>query len=138
MRKQQYDWCLKENMKLLDANIVLRYLLNDNLELSSQAEEIISSNRVTLLMEVIAEIVYVLSSVYKVPNKEIAETVIELGQVENVLFQDEQIAVVALNSFASLKLDFIDCVLYAHQLVNGSEVYSFDKKLMKVIEGYQA
>ncbi len=47
-------------MKITDANIILRYLLNDNEELSDKAAIIIENNEVFLPNEVIAEIVYVL------------------------------------------------------------------------------
>ena len=47
-------------MKIADANIILRYLLNDHEELSDKATIIIENNEVLLHNEVIAEIVYVL------------------------------------------------------------------------------
>lgn len=46
-------------MKIVDANIILRYLLNDHEELSDKATMIIEENEVLLPNEVIAEIVYV-------------------------------------------------------------------------------
>ena len=45
-------------MKIVDANIVLRYLLNDSDNLSEKAAEILENNMVFLPNEVIAEIVY--------------------------------------------------------------------------------
>jgi len=53
-------------MIIVDANIVLRYLLNDTENLSEKAADILENNNVFLLNEVIAEIVYVLEKVYKV------------------------------------------------------------------------
>ena len=52
-------------MKIVDANIVLRYLLNDSDDLSGQAAEILENNMIFLPNEVIAEIVYVLEKVYQ-------------------------------------------------------------------------
>ncbi len=40
------------NMKIIDANIILRYLLNDHDELSGKAATIIEDNKVLLLREV--------------------------------------------------------------------------------------
>ncbi|TZE80838.1 type II toxin-antitoxin system VapC family toxin, partial [Calorimonas adulescens] len=47
-------------MQIVDANIVLRYLLNDTEVLSEKAAQILENNEVFVPNEVIAEIVYVL------------------------------------------------------------------------------
>lgn len=47
-------------MSLVDANVVLRYLLDDHEELSARAAEILENHSVTLPMEVGCEVVYVL------------------------------------------------------------------------------
>lgn len=67
-------------MKIVDANIILRYLLNDTEELAMKATDIIENNKVLAPNEVIAEIVYVLEKVYKVKNDELSETLTELFQ----------------------------------------------------------
>ncbi|ABP65738.1 hypothetical protein Csac_0084 [Caldicellulosiruptor saccharolyticus DSM 8903] len=62
----------KKILKLIDANVILRFLLNDIAELNQIAKEIIKNNEVLILNEVVAEIVYVLEKVYKVERKDIA------------------------------------------------------------------
>lgn len=52
-----------KNMKLVDANVILRYLLNDHQEMSQQAKAVIDSGAYTK-PEIIAEVVYVLKGVY--------------------------------------------------------------------------
>jgi predicted nucleic acid-binding protein len=49
-------------MSLVDANVVLRYLLDDHVELSAKAQEILEQQVVTLPMEVACEVVYVLQT----------------------------------------------------------------------------
>jgi predicted nucleic-acid-binding protein len=46
-------------MKIVDANIVLRYLLNDADDFSEKASELLENNEVFIPNEVITEIVYV-------------------------------------------------------------------------------
>lgn len=53
-------------MNIVDANIILRYLLNDIDDLADKAANIVENNLVFSPNEVIAEIVYVLEKVYKV------------------------------------------------------------------------
>ena len=66
-------------MTLPDTNVVLRYLLNDEPELSSKArlywEGVIDgSTRASLTEGVLMECVYVLQRFYKVPRDAIAAT----------------------------------------------------------------
>ncbi len=49
---------------MFDTNMILRYLLNDNPEMSQRAEEYINAGDVSVTIEVIAEVVYVLKGVY--------------------------------------------------------------------------
>lgn len=51
--------------KLIDANVILRYLLGDHPQMSEEARQIINEGAYTL-PEVIAEVVYVLKGVYKI------------------------------------------------------------------------
>ncbi len=53
-------------MSLIDANVVLRYLLDDHAELSVRAAEILEQHTVTLPIEVACEVVYVLQKVYAI------------------------------------------------------------------------
>ncbi|GAB3806962.1 PIN domain-containing protein [Virgibacillus kimchii] len=50
-------------MKIIDANVLLRYLLNDVEELTERAVELIENNNVYISNEVIAKVVYVLQKV---------------------------------------------------------------------------
>lgn len=65
-------------MTIIDANVILRYLLNDHNELSSKATIMIETNEVLLPNEVIAEVVYVLQKVYLINNQEISHTLLAL------------------------------------------------------------
>ncbi len=65
-------------MEIVDANIVLRYLLGDNPEMQNNACQVIDNQIVLLLDEVMAEIVYVLEKVYQVNRQDISNTLIRL------------------------------------------------------------
>ncbi|MGG2951917.1 MULTISPECIES: PIN domain-containing protein [Geobacillus] len=121
-------------MKIIDANIILRYLLNDHDDLSAKAATIIENNKVLLLKEVVVEVVYVLEKVYNVTNAEISDTLLELFKYDNIDVDDIEILEEALILFGRRRLDFVDALLYAYHKVKGYEVYTFDKKLNKVLE----
>ncbi len=67
-----------KNIKLIDANVILRYLLDDSEELSGKAKNLIDraiSLEVEILVKeiVLAEVVYVLEKFYRVDRKKITD-----------------------------------------------------------------
>jgi len=124
----------KKNMKIIDANVVLRYLLNDVAEMVEKAAELIENNEVYIPNEVIAEIVYVLQKVYKVDNGEISSALHRMIEEELVHVDDKMTIIVALGLFAEQKLDFVDTLLYAYYKIGDHEVFTFDRKLNKLLK----
>lgn len=121
-------------MQILDTNMVLRYLLNDNREMADEAERVIKEGSVLLTIEVIAEVVYVLKGVYSIERGQIASCLLEFLSEVNIL--EEQVVRLGLETYAEHGLDFVDCILYAYNRVKGYEVKTFDKKLLRLIDGY--
>ena len=117
--------------KLIDANVILRYLLEDHPQLSPEAKEVIESGASTL-PEVLAEVVYVLKGVYKIDRKEISRTLIDF--MDEVTVENQDIMIEAFSLFSETSLDFVDCILIAYHRTDGIEVVSFDKKLNKKLQ----
>ena len=63
--------------------------------------------------EVIAEVIYVLKSVYKIERKEIATAVLEL--LKEIDIEHKKTIVEAVKIFAETNLDFVDCILVAYK-----------------------
>lgn len=121
-------------MKIVDANIVLRYLLNDSDDLSGQAAEILENNMIFLPNEVIAEIVYVLEKVYQVKKSSISSTLLELFEYGNIVVNEFGIISESLRVYAEKNLDFVDTLLYAYHKLGKYEIYTFDKKLNNLLK----
>lgn len=121
-------------MKIADANIILRYLLDDSEELSGRAATIINDNELLLPNEVIAEIVYVLEKVYKVDNIDISNTLLELFNHKNIKVVELDVLKEAFSLFGKRRLDFVDTLLYAYNKVKRYKVFSFDKKLNNILD----
>lgn len=94
----------------------------------------IEDNKVLLLREVIVEVVYVLEKVYNVKNDEISDILLELLKYDNIEVDDIEVVEEALALFGKRRLDFVDTLLYAYNKVKGYQVYTFDKKLDKMLE----
>lgn len=121
-------------MLIVDANLVLRYLLLDNVELSEKASQIIENNDVFIPFEVAAEIVYVLQKVYDVERTEISRSMKELLASDNIHTYDSDVIIKALDIFGSKKIDFVDTLLCGYALIRGDEVKTFDEAINKYLQ----
>lgn len=119
---------LRKNMQLIDTNVILRFVLNDNAEMSKRAAEVIVSGAYTK-PEVIAEVVYVLKSVYSTPKDKIKSIVRGLSGI--IRIENSDCVIYAIDLFSNTSLDFVDCLLVAYHSLNGEAVFTFDKKLNK-------
>jgi len=121
-------------MSVVDANVILRYVLDDHAELSPRAAEILEQQTAILPMEVACEVVYVLQKVYEVDREEIRQ---QLGNLltENLIEMDKfAVFLKALECYSTSTFDFVDCLLWAYHTVEQREVFTFDNKLHKFIQ----
>lgn len=120
-------------MVLVDANIVLRYMLLDHAELAEKAIEIIEKNDIFLPFEVVAEIVYVLEKVYKVGRHEISRSIRELLLQPGIHTYDSEILHQAIEIFSTTRMDFVDTLLCGYSIIRGEELKTFDKEIEKYL-----
>lgn len=118
-------------MVMFDTNIILRYLLNDDEQMASEAETIIKYMPVQVSIEIIAEVVYVLKGVYHVDRTEIGKCL--LGFLTEITTLEPEVLKLGIETYAEQNLDFPDCILYAYHKVKGYEIKTFDKKLKKLL-----
>ncbi len=115
---------------LIDANVILRYMLSDIKEQADQAEIVIRNGAYTT-PEVLAEVIYVLRKVYKIEKKEVCDFVaIFLNEID---IENKACMYEALNIHAERALDFVDCLLIAYNNLLKVKVFSFDEKLMNAL-----
>ncbi len=116
---------------MLDTNMILRFLLKDNVSMAFKTAEHIENDNVIITVEVIAEVVYVLLKVYSLEREKISEVVINFVELVHCHEHDE--VVLALAKFEKSNLDFVNCMLYAYHKLNGVEIATFDKQLIKIL-----
>jgi len=121
-------------MALVDANIVLRYLLNDHAELSPKAAEILEHQQVTLPIEAACEVVYVLQKVYGVDKRQIQHYFNQLINEQLVMIDKADVFLKALACYSRTTFDFVDCLLWAYHVVEQQDIFTFDEKLHKYIQ----
>ena len=115
---------------VLDANAILRYLLHDIAELADEVENILIYQKVLILPEVVAEVIYIMTKVYGLTHNAAAEKMLFfLDDIEN----NNNILREAVVLFGEGKFDFVDCVLFEYSKLPFYEVVTFDKRLKKKI-----
>ena len=119
-------------MEIVDANIVLRYLLKDHERFYHQAKQIIEHKSIHMPTEVIAEIVYVLENVYSVPEIRITEALTKLLDYPNISTPDKAVCYKSLTIYNSENIDFVDALLVGYNRIHGDVIHSFDKKVQKL------
>lgn len=121
-------------MLLVDANIVLRYILNDHPELSARAAEVLEQHEASLPIEVACEVVYVLQKVYHVPREQIQVKLCALLDERLITVEKTEVLRQALLAYCTKNLDIVDALLWAYHSVDHHQVVTFDEKLSKCLE----
>lgn len=120
-----------------DTNFVIRHLLGNNQEMLLKTAKVfaqVKTGEIFLILEqtVFTEIVFVLSSFYKVPKNKISEILSELLTYKGIMCENKGSLLLALDLYHKQNLHIVDCLLIAKAETAGLEILSFDQKLMTV------
>ncbi len=122
----------------LDANVLLRHVLRDDPALYAKARAVIAAavaGRAVLACDPVnlGEVVWVLTSTYKVPAAETAEALLPLVKLPRMEIPDKARYVRALELFGAGKLKFGDaCACATAEMTAEGRLVSFDRALSKV------
>jgi predicted nucleic-acid-binding protein len=120
-------------MLCIDANIILRYILEDHAELSLKAKNIISENIVETPIEVLCEVVFVLTRIYDIARKDIADTLLDFYENTNCILPHREAVIKGIEYFGNQNLDFVDCILAGYYEAENTAIQTFDTKLEKLL-----
>lgn len=119
--------------KLVDTNLIIRFLIKDNPKQFEAAEKIFISQEDLILPDVIfAETVWTLKSVYKVSKQETVEKLVQLLQFRNIQ-SNYYLLMDSLLVYQGNNFSYVDAYLIASSQLGKLEgIYSFDEGLDKV------
>ena len=122
-------------MDYFDTNIILRFLLKDNetqyLDVIKKLDEIRKkSGFAVVLGEVVAECVYVMEKIYKIPRQDIGESLVKFLKSSSVYCVEKDVLVSTLNDYSVINLAYVDILLIQMVKKRGGKIFSFDKKLL--------
>ena len=122
----------------VDANIILRYLTDappEQAEWVARLFAAVAARTVEIIVEevVLAEVVWTLSSYYRMPRQEIAAALLAFLAEDSILSRDKEELQTALVLFQQRNLDFVDALLAAKTLGSSErELYSFDRDFDRI------
>jgi predicted nucleic-acid-binding protein len=120
----------------LDTNILLRYIMQDDLLQSARATELIESLTASepgfVPLICLTELYWVLDHTYKCSRIEILDTLETLITSNSLLLEDATQVSEALVIYASGSADFDDCLIAQCALAFGCDsIFTFDKTAAK-------
>lgn len=121
-------------MKLVDSNLILRFLLKDHPKQSPQARKLFKNPHETLILTdiVVAEVIWILTSYYKFSKEDVAEKIYQLLKIPTLKTNMHTI-VRTLHLYRNFNIDYIDAYLAAYCEKEKLEgIYSFDKDFDKI------
>ena len=123
---------------LIDTNVILRFLLNDVAEQAEKAKRLfeaveIGIEKVYLTDLVLSECIWVLEKFYKVPRKEIKNSVKPIIMFQGVNTQSSKsLLLEALDLWEEKEVDWTDALLTIWCLREERTIISFDKDFDKL------
>ncbi len=126
------------NTLIADANLFLRFLLNDIPNQYSIAKKLFSKAKngqleIIVPQIIIFEIAFSLDKYYHFPKTEMIDKLSLLIATQYFKIQDKEIFQIALNLYQSNNLSLTDCFLLAKSQVMEIEIFTFDKNLIKLL-----
>ncbi len=124
---------------VLDTNLLVRYLTEDDPGKADAVEDLLDKasrgeGRLIIPSVVIAELVWVLESFYKMEGPRIAELIESLLHTPGLVVQENRLIRQALEIYRQKQIDFIDAwiLTFARQR-SIPRIYTFDKRHFKNI-----
>lgn len=116
-------------MRAVDTNVVVRYLVRDDLRQAEQARALIQREAVWVAKSVLLETEWVLRATYKYSSASCAEALKAIAGLPTVTVEDETAVERALHWFQS-GLEFADA-LHLASSGDSTQFVTFDRRLIR-------
>ncbi len=120
---------------LIDANIIIRFLVGDNAEhltISRGFFEQIELDEIKaeILDVVLMEVYFVMTKFYKIAKNELIEDLKKIVAMSGIV-GDKVLLIEVLNVLEHRNIDFVDALLCAKKELYGYGILSFDKEVKR-------
>ena len=127
-----------KNRVYADTNLFIRFFTGDP---DNQAQESrkflnqVSRGKYELFIcdLIIAEIIYVLESIYHLDRNAVVEKILAIVETDNTIIENRQVILRTLDLYEEKNIDFIDAYLASHSVKNNCDtIFTFDRDLKKI------
>ena len=124
--------------RVLDANVILRFLTNDVPAQADRCAELLKrveagTEEVWLPELVLADIVWTLEKFYRQPKKQIRELLAPLLNLRGLRHANKKLAREALRLYVEKNLDWTEAFVAAQMIARKQcEIYSFDREFDRI------
>ena len=118
----------------LDANVLARYIVQDDAEQARAAARLIEGRCTAqapgyVSVPVLVELVWVLTAAYRYEKAVVASVIRQILVTTELLVEDTEVAWAALREFETGGTDFADCLIAHRNYVRGcTQTYTFDRR----------
>lgn len=122
----------------VDANVFLRYLLQDNQEMAQKAENYLhraeaGELKLRLIPEVLLEINYVLLKIYEISRAETAQYLFTILSSPYLEMENKHLYLQAIKYYQTHLSDLTDIILVWHAKENEAKLLTFDINAQKIV-----
>lgn len=129
-------WAKSMKIALIDANIIIRFLVGDDEKLYEKAAKIFESiekgkQKVIICEAVMIEVYFVMTKFYKLPKVEVINDLKRILSLDAVMNNDKSILLETLSILEYTNIDFVDALLCSKSKFLDYEILSFDNDIEK-------
>lgn len=122
---------------LIDANVFLRFFLNDIPNQQKIAENLLQeakNKKLNLIIPqiIIFEIEFILTKYYLFPKNEVIDRLLSIIGAHYLDVQDRDIFQIAIAFYRDKNISLVDCFLKAQSEETGIDIFTFDQNLAKL------
>jgi len=127
-----------KNRVYADTNLFIRFFTGDSDNQSQESKKFldqVSKGKYELFVcdLIVAEIIYVLESIYHLDRNEVVEKILAIAETDNTIIENRQVILGALDLYEEKNIDFIDAYLASHSVKNNCDtIFTFDKDFRKI------
>lgn len=121
-----------------DTNLFIRFFTGDPDKQAQESRKFldqVSGGKYELFIcdLIIAEIIYVLESIYHLDRNAVVEKILAIVETDNAVIENRSIILKALDLYEEKNIDFIDAYLVSHSVKNNCDtIFTFDRDLKKI------
>jgi predicted nucleic acid-binding protein len=124
---------------LIDANIIVRFLVGDDEKLYEKSAKVFESiekgkQKAIVCEAVLMEVYFVMMKFYKLPKAEVINDLKKILSHDALINNDKSILLETLSILEYTNIDFADALLCAKAKFFGYEILSFDKDIRKCMQ----